>query len=49
LEPSELEIALAGLPPEMRAKVAAAIHVCGRRSRGEGCPLAAEPQGTLFN
>lgn len=47
LEPGDLEIALAGLPVEKRGQVAAAIRVCGRRSRGEGCPLEAEPAERL--
>lgn len=48
LEPGDLEIALAGLPVEMRGKVARSIRVCGRRSRGEGCPLDAQPDGRLI-
>lgn len=48
LEPGDLEIALAGLPVDMRAKVAASIRVCGRRSWGEGCPLEAQPTGSLM-
>lgn len=48
LEPGDLEIALAGLPAEMHGQVAAAIRDCGRRSRGEGCPLEVEPVGRLL-
>lgn len=48
LAPGDVEIALAGLPEEMRTKVATAIRLCGRRSRGEGCPLESEPAATLF-
>lgn len=48
LEPGDLEIAVAGLPMEMRAKVATAIRACGRRSQGEGCPLETEPVGSLI-
>lgn len=46
--PRDLEIALAGLPVEMRAKVATAIRVCGSRSRGEGCPLESAPVENLI-
>ncbi|HEX6796870.1 MAG TPA: hypothetical protein VF116_04040 [Ktedonobacterales bacterium] len=44
LEPGDLEIALASVPVALRAQVATSLRVCGRRSRGEGCPLAALPQ-----
>lgn len=43
LEEAALDIALAGIPVQMRTGVAAAIRVCGRRSRGDGCPLDAAP------
>lgn len=48
LERDDLEIALASVPVEMRAQVAASIRVCGRRNRGEGCPLEIEPTGSLI-
>ena len=48
VDPGDLEIALASVPVEMRAQVAASIRVCGRRNRGEGCPLEIEPAGSLI-
>ncbi len=47
-KPGDLDHALAELPVAMRASVAEAISVCGRRSRGEGCPLESEPAGRLI-
>lgn len=48
LEPGDLEIAVAGLPVEMRARVATAIRVCARCSAGESCPLESEPEESLL-
>lgn len=48
LAPDDLEIALAGVPEAMRVKVARSIRICGRRSRGEGCPLDAQPPDDLI-
>ncbi|HEU5440184.1 MAG TPA: hypothetical protein VFU88_12920 [Ktedonobacterales bacterium] len=42
--PRDLDVALATLPEESRARLTAMLRVCGRRSAGDGCPLDEDPE-----
>lgn len=42
--PRDLDVALASLPAESRARLTAMLRICGGRSAGDGCPLDEDPE-----